>query len=182
MDNEQEGSRVAELPAGANGAVRPTVEEAKATAGGVKSVGKPGLGRGVKPGAKRGTYTPKNKDVAAKSEVEVAPAPPPFVWEKKDVALILSSPFTFGYALGGPDHVHWRDAAEKLEGGQCYEKMAYVVNRLGITDPLYLILAVGIVEYVGVVGQCVSKSVNVRRAKKAEQEKQEAAAKTVGVV
>ena len=171
MDIEQKGTTLDQPSGGKSGGVRPTLDEAKATAKGVGSLGR----AGVKPGTKRGTYKKTSGGPAPATQSQpIEPELPPFVWEKKDIALILGSPFTFGYAMGGPDHEHWKITGEQLEHSQCYDKMAYVVNRLAIRDPMYLILAVGIVEYLGAIGRCAATSMKIHKAKIADEEKKAA--------
>lgn len=163
MADEQERAPVGQPPGQDGGALRPSVADAKETASQVASVLQRDP-RGVKAGSKRGPYQ------KTKVAEEIAPAAA-FSWGKKDVALILDAPFAFAYAAGGPDHEHWHKAGEKLEQSQCYDKLAYVVNRLGVKDPLYLILGVGLAEYLGAIGSCALASLKIRRKKIEKEEK-----------
>lgn len=95
------------------------------------------------------------------------------------MAFILDQPFDLGYLYYGPDHEHFLEAKKSAARG--YDKLAYVANRLGITDPIYLVLAAGIVQYNAALVMAVGKSWRIEKlkaavdaAKKKEVEKKDA--------
>jgi hypothetical protein len=93
-------------------------------------------------------------------------AEPPFIWNEADIKLLGDAPFDLGYTLGGPDHGHWKEARESINSGGAYKKFAYVANRLGFQNPVYLVLALGLVEYTGAIGKCAAYSWNIWQEKR----------------
>lgn len=123
----------------------------------------PGL-HGGQPGKRGPGRPPGSKTQAPAAPVKVEP--PPFSWTPKDAQTLGELPFDVAYAALGADHAHWRAAREEMASAHCYEKFAYVANRLGATDPIYLVLAVGLAEYCTVVGKCAATSYRVSTEKK----------------
>jgi len=171
-----ESDKVATASNTASYSSRPSLEEVKATGEAIGSVGsglhetpsrrgrhKAGCQCPIHRGATAPSATPKGPGGGA----DDADLPPPFLWTAKEVAFIGDFPFDLGYALGGPAHEHWLDGKREAQGA--YDKIAYVLNRWQVKDPVVLILALGISAYLGAIGKCAAKSYLISRKAKVKE-------------
>jgi len=99
---------------------------------------------------------------------------PTFVWSSKDCQVLGDGLPDAFYAIGGPEHEHWRKIRDDLRASGCYDKFAHVFNRLAFQDPVYLILALGVAEYVGALGKGAATSWTRMEEARAERSKKEA--------
>jgi len=149
-----------------NVAVGPSVEDAKETAHRIRSVGVEGIEK-----ARRKRRTRAEIEAA---ETVVVAAPPGFAWTKDEVKLIGDAPFNAAYTWLGPDHEHWAEAREKCDKSQVYEKFATVLNKLKVQDPVYLVLALAVIEYGGALTQATLRSIQINRERREDKRNEEA--------
>ncbi len=151
--------------------VSATVEAAKKLSRelGGQSVGDAGRPGPVEP--RKDSSLPAATKPDARGEVEIRTDPKietPFLWTRDDAQLLGDAGFDIGYLESGPGHDHWIAAREKMRTSKIYDKWAYIFNRLGWDNPLYIVVAVAAVEYGTGIAQCVSASREIEAKKKKE--------------